>query len=619
MNDQLRSLRNIVSSFKQVVRAANRRRLHRRRRQCVSYAEWASRYSALTPEVLQALATRLQDLPRRPLISLVMPVYNPAPAMLREAIESVRAQIYPEWELCIADDCSPDPSIRTLLDEFAAADPRIRVVFRERNGHISAASNSAIALARGEYLALIDHDDLLPRHAMLVVAETVLHFPSAGVIYSDEDKIGATGDREGEYFKCDWNYDLFLSHNMISHLGVYKTDLVREVGGFREGYEGSQDYDLALRCVERAGPQGIVHIPHVLYHWRAHDQSTAGAADAKPYAYEAARRAIQDHLDRTGLRARVEIQNCGQYRVHYALPEPPPLVSVIVPTRNGSHLLRKCITGLLDRTDYPALEIIVVDNGSDESATLAYLKEIASWPQLRVIRDPRPFNYSQLNNVAAEQAQGEFLVLLNDDVEVMEADWLREMVSRAALPGVGAVGAKLLYPDRRVQHAGVILGINYGGEQEGVAGLAHKGLKANHSGYVGRAILAQNFSAVTAACLVVRRSIYLEVGGLDEEHLAVAFNDIDFCLRLRERGYRNVWTPYAVLYHHESVSRGSDALPRNRERFESETAYMRRRWGGILKRDPAYNPNLSFNNGDFALASPPRVSLLKPWFVQDKK
>lgn len=565
------------------------------------YGEWVRRYDTLGEGDRAALRVAVMGLARRPRISVVMPVYNPEPGWLLAAIESVRAQVYPDWQLCMADDASSDPAIRPILERAAEEDPRIRVVFRPHNGHIAAASNSALDLADGEWVALLDHDDRLAETALFWVAEAIAADPGLRVIYSDEDKLDGEGRRSDPYFKCAWNVDLFYSHNMISHLGVYRTELVRAVGGFREGFEGSQDYDLALRCIERIAPEEIHHIPRVLYHWRSHAESTAHDAAAKPYAIQAGERALNAHLTRCRVDARIAFIGHG-YRIRYALPAAPPLVSLIIPTRNGMPLLRQCVASILQKTTYPHYQILIVDNGSDDPKTLAFFQEIGTDARIRVVRDDRPFNFSALNNAAVRQADGTLVALVNDDIEVIAPDWLEEMVSLALQPQIGAVGARLLYPDGTLQHGGVILGLG------GVAGHAHKDLPRHHHGYFGRAALIQGLSAVTAACLVIRTAVYEEVGGLNERDLAVAFNDVDFCLRVRQAGYRNVWTPYAELYHHESASRGREDSPEKQARFAKEVAYMKQHWGDLLRNDPAYSPNLTLDREDFSLAWPPRVA-----------
>lgn len=568
-----------------------------------NYDEWIQRYDCVDDEQRMAIRERVAAMPDKPLISVVMPTYNPKPEWLTEAIESVRNQLYPNWELCIADDVSTDPAIRPLLEQFAREDSRIKVVFREQNGHISAASNSALELAVGEWVALLDHDDLLPDHALYCVANAIIANPSARLIYSDEDKIDASGRRHDPYFKCDWNTDLFYSQNFFCHLGVYHKPLLDTVGGFRTGVEGSQDYDLVLRCIEHVGGDAVHHIPRVLYHWRVHAESTAGGTDAKPYAALAGERALNEHFARQGVAGSVEWIGRGYY-AHYSLPAPLPLVSLIIPTRNGLNLMRQCIDSIVGKTTYSNYEIIVVDNGSDDPEALRYFESLAQDARIRVLRDDRPFNYSALNNAAVSQARGELIGLINNDIEVISPDWLSEMVGIVLQPGVGAVGAKLLYPDDTLQHGGVVLGVG------GVAGHANKLAPQPCYGYFGRTSLISSYSAVTAACLLVRKSVYLEVDGLNEQDLTIAFNDVDFCLRVREAGYRNVWTPFAELYHHESATRGFEDNPQKQARFRSEVMYMQRRWGDLLFKDPAYSPNLTLDHEDFSLAWPPRVEPL---------
>lgn len=568
------------------------------------YAEWIRRYDTLTGEGRDQMREGLDRMMKQPLISVVMPTYNPKPDWLIEAIESVRKQIYPHWELCIADDASTDQAVRPILERYAKEDPRIKVVFREQNGHISAASNSALELVTGEWVALLDHDDLLAEQALFWVADAINCNPDVRLIYSDEDKLDEVGKRCDPYFKCDWNADLFYSHNLITHLGVYRSDLLNAIGGFKVGLEGAQDYDLALRCIEYIEPKQIHHIPRVLYHWRVHAESTAQSADAKPYAMLAGERALNEHFQRQKINASAELIGHG-FRVHYDLPNNQPMVSLIIPTRNGLKLIRQCVESILKKTTYTNYEILIVDNGSDDPATLQYFKELESEARVRVLRDDRPFNYSALNNAAVKVARGELIGLINNDIEVISPEWLSEMVSIALQPKVGAVGAKLWYPNNTLQHGGVVLGIG------GFAGHSHKHLPHRQYGYVGRASLIQSFSAVTAACLIIRKTIYEEVGGLNETDLQVAFNDVDFCLRVGEAGYRNVWTPEAELYHHESATRGYEDTPEKQARFAKEGLYMKQRWSVLLLNDPAYSPNLTLDYEDFSLAWPPRVPYLK--------
>ncbi len=573
---------------------------------CNDYAEWIRRYDTMTDEKSAVMHKNIEAMRDHPLISVVMPTYNPNPVWLAEAIESVRDQIYPNWELCIADDASTNTEIKPLLEKYAKEDARIKIVFRESNGHISAASNSAIGLATADWITLLDHDDLLPEGALFWVVDAINQNPEAGLIYSDEDKVSETGQRFSPYFKSDWNLDMFYSHNMFSHLGIYRRKLLDKIGGFRVGLEGSQDYDLALRCIEGISSAQIVHIPRVLYHWRVHSGSAAKNADAKPYAMIAGERALNEHFERTRVKGWVESVGFG-YRAHYNLPSQLPMVSLIIPTRNNLTLIRQCIESILNKTTYPNYEIIVVDNGSDDPATLDYFASLAGNSKVRVLKDEKDFNFSALNNHAVMQAKGELVGLINNDIEVITPGWLSEMVSHALRPDVGAVGAKLWYPNNTLQHGGVVLGL---GEHRCAGHIHHNFPKGSH-GYFRKMSLISSFSAVTAACLVIRKDTYELVGGMNED-LKTAYNDVDFCLNVRGAGYRNIWTPYAELYHHESATRGYENTPEKQIRFSKEVQYMKEHWGKVLLHDPAYNPNLTLDYADFSLAWPPRDRRSQP-------
>ena len=564
------------------------------------YIEWVRRYGTLAEADRARLRAGLADFALQPLISVVLPVFDPPLAFLEQAIASVRAQIYPHWELCIADDASTDQGVRALLERHAGQDSRIRIVYREQNGHIAASTNSALALASGEFVALFDHDDLLAEHALWWVAEAVNRQPDAGLIYTDEDKIDAANRRFDPNFKPQLNPELLLAQNMVCHLGVYRTALVRELGGFRAGFNGAQDHDLVLRVIERLAPQQVVHVPQVLYHWRAISGSTALDAGEKNYAAEAGRKAVREHLARTGIAAEVfEAPGApDMHRVRFARPSPLPLVSILIPTRDRADLLGMCLDSLLARSSYGNFEVIIIDNGSTEEATRQLFARLPA-ERVTILRDESPFNFSALNNRAAAIARGSVLCLMNNDIEILTPDWLEEMVSFASRDGIGCVGARLWYPDGRLQHAGCILGVG------GVAGHAHKYLPRGHGGYFGRALVHQSFSAVTAACLVLRREVYQQVGGM-EEQLGVAFNDVDLCLKVRAAGYRNVWTPYAEMVHHESATRGDDNAPEKLARFSAEIAFVQQRWGAQLQSDPAYSPNLTAYHEDFSYAWPPR-------------
>ena len=569
-----------------------------------NYPAWIRLYDRLTEADRAAIRAHLAQFRDQPLFSVLLPVYNPNPKWLERAIESVREQLYPHWELCVVDDASTDPRIWKLIERYASRDPRIKSLKRAENGHICAASNDALRMATGEFIALLDHDDELAPTALYFAALELNRDPQLQLLYSDEDKLDKQGRRCDPYFKPDWNPDLFTSQNYVSHLSVYRSELVRRVGGFRLGFEGSQDYDLTLRCVEQIKASQIRHIPRVLYHWRIAEQSTATFAAAKPYAHEAAIRAMQQHLDRLGIAATAGPDYGDYVRVKYLRASESPLVSLVIPTRDRASFLRLCLESIFAKTEYPNYEIVIIDNDSSEPETLDYFASLQANERVRVCRMPGAFNYSRLNNFGVDQARGDLIVLLNNDIEVINGGWLDEMVSHGLRPEIGAVGARLWYPDGTMQHGGVILGAG------GIAGHAHAGIRHEH-GYFARAHLVQNFSAVTAACMLVRKDLYLQLGGLDEQNLAVAFNDVDFCLRLREAGFRILWTPHAELRHHESASRGFEDTAIKQKRFLAEVEYMNQKWGDALESDPCYNPNLSLGEKLFTLAFPPRLS--KPW------
>jgi glycosyltransferase involved in cell wall biosynthesis len=574
-----------------------------------SYEEWVAAYDSLDDACRRRIRDRVAQLAHPPLISVLMPVYDPPITYLRAAVESVLSQLYPHFELCIADDASSDPVVRGVLDEFASQDPRVKVVHRPTNGHVSAATNSALELATGDYVAFLDHDDTIAEHALAAMAVAICETPDAGLLYSDEDKLDTDGRRSTPYFKPDWDPLLLLSQNYACHLCVIRRDLVEEVGGLREGYEGAQDWDLILRVTERLRPEQIVHLPHVLYHWRRHPGSTTLGQSVKPYAAGAATRAIEDHLRRRQTPGAVrELGRLGLQSVRWELPAQLPLVSIVVPTKD-SELALRCLESVVSHTTYPSYEVLVVDNGARDTEAIERLA--GSDLPIRLLRDDRPFNFSALNNRAVGQARGEVVCLLNDDTEVLTGDWLEEMVAQLAQPGVGVVGAKLYYPDGRLQHVGVVLGLG-GGEGPGIAGHVFVGADRNFYGYSGNTVVPRRPSAVTAACMCTRRQVWDELGGLDEDNLAVSFNDVDYCLRARAAGWAVVWTPWAGLIHHESVSRGDDFAPDNLPRSRRETRFMLERWGDLLQNDPAYNPNLTLETPDYGLAWPPRR---RPWWA----
>ena len=533
---------------------------------------------------------RMEDtiavLPHRPLFSVLMPVYETPEKYLREAIESVFAQVYGDWELCIADDASKQPHVREILEEYARNDERVKLAFREENGHIAASSNTALSIASGDFVVLLDHDDVLSPDALFENALVVNKRPDVDVIYSDEDKIDEDGRRSLPYFKPDWAPDSLLSRNYISHLGVYRRIAVNEAGGFRLGFEGSQDYDLLLRITEKT--QRVEHIPHVLYHWRVHSGSTAGTRDQKDYALQAGLRALQEALDRRGEPAHVlhDEERSGLYTVRYDIQRRGK-VSIIIPTRDHGEDIDLCLRSLFERSTYTDLEIIILDNGSRDPESLRIFgKWLGREPdRVKLIHHDVPFNFSGINNFAAAQATGEYLLFLNNDTEVITPDWIEAMVEQVQRPEIGVVGAKLLYADGTIQHAGVIVGLG------GVAGHSHKYFGADEPGYFYTLQTVNNFSAVTGACFMMRRAVFEEIGGFDEA-LAIAFNDVDLCLRVRAAGYRNLYLPHVTLYHHESKSRGFEDTPDKQARFLREQQIMHERWKTDTVPDPYYNVNL---------------------------
>jgi len=522
-----------------------------------------------------------------PLISIVMPVYNVEKRWLLAAVESVRRQFYPHWELCIADDASTRDETRHALAQLAAAsDKRIKICRLEHNVGIAAASNAALDLAGGDYVGLLDNDDELSRDALIEMAQHIVA-DNADLLYSDEDKLDEDGKHVEPHFKPDFSPDYFLTNNYVCHFSVVRRQLLQKVGGFRTGFEGAQDFDLLLRVTEQAGR--IIHIPKVLYHWRKIAGSTAANATAKPKSSDAGRRAITDSLQRRGIDARVEHGPFpNTFNTRRKLRD-KPRVSIIIPFRDKAELLKTCVDSILTRSSYSNFEIVGVDNNSRDPDIRELTRELQRSDQrVRFLRHDAPFNYSAINNFAARQTEGEHLLLLNNDTEVLSSDWIEALLEHSQRPEVGAVGAKLIYPDGTLQHAGVVVGLG------GVAGHPHLFLPADHPGYFARAQLTQNMSAVTFACAMTRREVFEQLGGLNEKDLTIAFNDVDYCLRAREAGYLVVYTPNAVLRHHESKSRGYEDNAEKQQRFAAETAYIRERHSEALKNgDPYYNPNLS--------------------------
>jgi O-antigen biosynthesis protein len=552
----------------------------------VTYEDWLNRFDQFA--FSQEIGGWLAKLNYQPMISIILPTFNSDVHLLSMAIKSVEAQSYANWQLCIADDGSTSEKLKNYLKQLEI-NKKIIIEFRPKNGHIAAASNSAIGLATGEFLAFLDHDDELHPHALACIAGKLNKDRNLDLIYTDEDKIDRWGNRSEPNFKSDWNPDLLLSQNYICHLAVYRRELVRELGGIREGFEGAQDYDLLLRFTEKT--QRISHVPLVLYHWRAVEGSTALSGKEKDYAHAKAKLALKESLERRSVDAQVMPSGLGVYhRIKYEIPPEQPLVSIIIPTRDYIELVKVCVDGIVNKTNYKNWEILIVDNGSEKKESHNYFENIES-QQIRVLKFPGKFNYSAINNYGVTNANGSVVLLLNNDIEVIDPDWLTELVSHALRPDIGAVGARLYYSDDHVQHDGIIVGIG------GVAGYANPRLRRIDAASFGGSRIIRNFSAVTAAALAIRKDVFNEVRGLDQTNLAVAFNDVDFCLRVAEAGYRNLYTPYCELYHHESLSRGLDTKGEKAERFKKEVHYMQRTWPKTIANDPYYNPNLSLRHG----------------------
>lgn len=561
------------------------------------YNYWIKVNEQNRPEAYE-LKQLISHFDKEVLFSIVMPTYNTEEKYLRECLDSILKQSFTNFEICIADDNSPDKRVKEVLDEYVKAHKQVKVVYRKANGHISEATNSALALAKGKYIVLIDHDDLLAQDALYYVAQVIKENADAKIIYTDEDKVDEYGNRSNPHFKSDWNYDLFLSQNYVSHLGVYEKKLIDKIKGFRKGVEGSQDQDLLLRCLPYVKPNQIVHIPKVLYHWRAISGSTATGAGEKDYTTNAGIKALQDYL-KNNFKEKITVEKGkvpNTYKVNWAIPNPAPKVSLLIPTRDAKDITEQAVRSILDKTTYPNYHIVILDNGSEKRETLKFFEKIQKEDKrVTVLKYDYPFNYSAINNFGVKYTNGEIIGLINNDVEVINGEWLTEMVSHAIRPDVGCVGAKLYYANGQIQHAGVITSLG------GVAGHSHKHFPREAMGYFHRLVLVQNLTAVTAACLLVRRDVYNEVGGLNEKDLTVAFNDVDFCLKVYTAGYRNVWTPYAELYHHESISRGAEDNPEKIARFNKEMDYMKRTWGNLLKLDPHYSPNLTRAREDFSI------------------
>ncbi|MGJ3244437.1 MAG: glycosyltransferase [Opitutales bacterium] len=538
-----------------------------------------------------------------PVITVVMPVYQPDLEWLDEAVESLRAQTWPHWRAILVDDASPDPAVAARLEEWTRQEPRLSVIQRETNGHIAAATQTGIDAVDTPWIGFLDQDDRLHPRGLATVAGAIQRHPEVRLLYSDEDKLDANGHRTDPFFKPDWDPDRLLTQNYVNHLTVLATGTVRSAGGLRPGFDGSQDWDLLLRVTANLEAPAILHLPAVLYHWRMTPGSAAESADAKPYTRQAAGRALDEAVHtRFGNRARVEA-NGLYWRIRHLLPDPPPSVELIILTRDNLGCLKTGLDRLLAGTRYPDTRwtVRIVDNGSADPALHTYFADLENHPRIRLDRDAGPFNYAGLNNAAVARSDAGIIVFLNDDVLIGNPDWLIELVAQASRPEIGAVGTRMTFPDGRIQHGGVVLGIG------GIAGHALKYFPGDTDAAASRLQVVHRVSAVTGACLAVRRSTFETVGGFDADGLPIAFNDIDLCLRIREAGYANLFTPFAAMTHYESVSRGPEDSPEKLERFGREITVMRERWGDLLYRDPYYNPNLTLEHEDFSYAVPPRT------------
>lgn len=557
----------------------------------VSYEDFLKKYGVKEEELARQ---RQEVFENGPCFSIAVPLYQTKEKYLREMIESVQAQTYTNWELCLADGSGREHSLQPVVGEYIAKDKRIKYCLLDSNEGIAGNTNEALKMADGDFVVLTDHDDLLSPEALYQCAKAVQKEPQTDVIYSDEDKVDMSGKKFFEpHFKSDYNIDLLCTMNYICHLFVVRKDVMERAGLFESCYDGAQDHDFILRCTEKA--EHIVHIPKVLYHWRCHAQSTSENPESKLYAFENGCKAVKAHYDRIGIPAEVEQGPFyGMYRTHYLWKE-QPLVSILIPNKDHVTDLKKCMDSIEEKSTYRNFEFIIVENNSTEEETFAYYKEIEKRDNVRVLYYKEDFNYSRINNFGAKEANGEYVLLLNNDTEMIEPDSIKEMLDVCMRPDVGIVGAKLIFEDNTIQHAGVIIGFG------GVAGHAFIGQDRDDNGYFSRIISVQDLSAVTAACLMVRRSVFDEVEGLNEE-FKVAFNDIDFCLKVRKAGYLVVYNPYAQFYHYESKSRGQEDSADKVARFQQEIGLFGERWGELLEHgDPYYNPNLTLDKADFSL------------------
>ena len=556
----------------------------------VPYVEWYEKHKASDEELERQKKEKFAEDIK---ISMVVPVFHTGELFLRQMIESVLSQTYANWELCIANASPEDKKVRTIIDEYASKDKRICVKDLEKNEGIGANTNRGFEMATGDYIALLDHDDIIAPDALYEIAVKIRE-SHPDLLYTDEDKVSGDDLTHSQpHFKPDFNPDLLRANNYICHMLVVKKALVEKVGGIREGFDGAQDHDFILRCSEVAGK--IAHIPKVLYHWRTHQASTSDNPDSKLYAYEAGVRAVKESIDRQNIKAHIEqTKDYGFYKVKYDVTG-EPLVSIIIPNKDGADTLKTCIESILGKSTYKNYEIIIVENNSTTDEIFAYYKKLEGNSRIKILKYEGGFNFSAINNFAVKQANGEYLLFLNNDTSVITPDWIEQMLGNAQRSDVGAVGCRLIYPDNTIQHAGVIIGIG------GIAGHAFMGMPAARSGYMHRASTQIDVSAVTAACMMMPKSVFDEISGF-EENLTVAFNDVDLCLRVRQKGYLVVYDAYVELYHYESKTRGAEDTQEKARRFYSEIEFMRSRWIELLKKgDPCYNPNLTLSKTNYSL------------------
>lgn len=566
-------------------------RLIRQRRKQEGEPDYDLWVRAQEPDARQRRHQRLHRFAYEPKFSVVIPLYNTPKEFLREIIDSVMNQTYRNVELCLADG-STDDAVERYIKSRYAKEGRIRYCRLKKNRGISENTNAALRLATGDFIVFADHDDVLTVDAMYEMARAVNENRAVDVIYTDEDKVNKKGNAYfGPHFKPDFSMELLCCNNYICHLFAVRRDVFEKVGMLDSAYDGAQDFDFVLRCCEQA--HEICHIPKVLYHWRTHPESTAGNPDSKKYAFEAGRRAVQAHYDRVGIRALVENTDMlGRYRTRFTVSG-EPLVTILIPNKDHIEDLRRCLDSIREKTTYRNYEILMIENNSVEAETEEFYKSLSG--NIRVVRYEGGFNYAAIHNFAVPYANGEYLLLLNNDTEVLSESWIEEMLGICQKDDVGAVGAKLYYPDGTIQHAGVILGLC------GVASHLYVGFPGDKSGYAGRLVSVQDLSAVTAACMMTKKSLWEETGGM-EERLAVAYNDIDYCLQLRGRGYRVVFTPYAQLTHYESKSRGLEDTDEKRQRLQREADIFYEKWQPVMDAgDPFYNRNLSLTKTDCSL------------------